>query len=206
MSLLLAGASARSVALHVLLECRKKEAFVQELLDQNLRQTSLSLADRRLTTQLVYGVLRRRGTLDALLLPKLDRQPHQVEPWIWETLRLGAFQLLLLTHIPPHAALNETVALADERGLPRAKGFINGVLRALVPLLTQEETKESGPDALPLAHGVYRKLGQAVLPEPTVSPVEYLARAFSLPTWLAARWFDGKNAYAWVSGLPAQVR
>ena len=190
MTILLANNSARRLALHVLLECRKKQAFVQDLLDQSLRETSLSPADRRLATQLIYGVLRRRGTLDALLRPRITRQPRHVEPWIWETLRLGAYQLLLLSQVPPHAALNETVELAASMNMPRAKGFINGVLRSLLPLLTQEETRTSGPDALPLGDGVYRKLGQAVLPEPSAFPVEYLAHAFSLPAWLACRWHE----------------
>lgn len=188
MTFFAARSNARGLALHVLLECRKKEAFVQDLLDQNLRLSSLAPPDRRLATQLVYGVLRRRGTLDALLRPCINREPRQVEPWLWETLRLGAYQLFLLSHIPPHAALNETVELAAALGQPRAKGFINGVLRALLPLLTQEETRACAADAVPLANGVYRKLGRAALPEPTGSPVEYLAQAFSLPGWLAARW------------------
>jgi 16S rRNA (cytosine967-C5)-methyltransferase len=184
------SARARGLALSVLLECRKKEAFVQEILDQSLRTSLLAPADRRLVTQLVYGVLRRRGTLDALLRPRVNRQPHHVEPWIWEALRLGAYQLLLLTHVPPHAALNETVELAEFMGAPRAKGFINGVLRSLLPLLTQDQTTASGPDALPIADGVYRKLGQPVLPEPAASPVEYLSDAFSLPGWLTSRWLE----------------
>jgi len=186
--------SARGLALQVLLECRKKEAFVQDLLDQKFRQSTLSLPDRRLATQLVYGVLRRRGTLDALLGPKINRELHQVEPWIWEILRLGAFQLLLLTNIPPHAALNESVELAIFMNQPRAKGFINAVLRSLLPLLTQDQISECGPDALPLADGVYRKLGQSVFPDPTNSPVEYLAQAFSLPDWLVSRWLE---RYGW---------
>jgi 16S rRNA (cytosine967-C5)-methyltransferase len=186
--------SARGLALQVLLECRKKEAFVQELLDQKFRQSSLSLPDRRLATQLVYGVLRRRGTLDALLRPRVSREPHQVEPWIWEILRLGAFQLLLLNNIPAHAALNESVELAQFMNQPRAKGFINAVLRSLLPLLTQDPTSACGPDALPLTEGVFRKLGQPVFPDPTSAPIEYLAQAFSLPNWLASRWFE---RYGW---------
>ena len=53
--------SARALALHVLLECQLKNAFVQDILDYELRAASLSPADRRLATHLVYGVLRRRG-------------------------------------------------------------------------------------------------------------------------------------------------
>src|SRR5262245_31802916 len=130
--------NARSLALDVLLECRRGDGFVQEVLDKHLRRTTLAPADRRLATQLAYGVLRRRGTLDALLYPLITRQPHQVEPWLWEALRLGAYQLALLTHIPPHAALHETVELAAVGRRPKAKGFLNGVLRALLPLLTDE--------------------------------------------------------------------
>src|SRR5437899_11749767 len=85
--------TARSLALQVLLECRLGDAFVQEILDRQLVQASLSPPDRRLATQLAYGVLRRRGTLDAFLRPLVARRPHQVEAWWWESLRVGAFQL-----------------------------------------------------------------------------------------------------------------
>jgi 16S rRNA (cytosine967-C5)-methyltransferase len=185
--------NARQLALHVLLECRKKEAFAQDLLDQNLRLSSLSPADRRLATQLVYGVLRRRGTLDAMLRPCIKRPIGQVEAEVLEILRLGAYQLLLLTHIPPHAALNESVELANV-SLPRAAGFINAVLRSLVPMLTPDQTSTFGTDALPLVNGVYRKLAQPVLPDPVLLPEKYLEQAFSLPGWLVTRWF---KSFGW---------
>ena len=98
--------TARSLALQVLLENRPGEAFVQELLDRHFGAANLSPADRRLATQLAAGVLRRRGTLDALLRPLISRQPHEVEPWLWDLLHLGAFELALLTQVPPHAALH----------------------------------------------------------------------------------------------------
>jgi 16S rRNA (cytosine967-C5)-methyltransferase len=180
----------RSVALQVLLACHQRDAFVQEILDRVLSQAPLGPADRRLATQLAYGVLRRRGTLDALLRPLIARQPHQVEPWLWEALRLGAFQLALLTHVPPHAALHETVELAALYGRENAKGFLNGVLRACAGLVTDERTDLPAADALPLEGGQYRRLARPVLPAPATHPVEYLSAAFALPRWLAARWRD----------------
>jgi 16S rRNA (cytosine967-C5)-methyltransferase len=182
--------NARSVALQVLLACRERDGFANELLDTALttHHSPLTSADRRLATQLTYGVLRRRGTLDALLRPAVKRLPHQVEPWLWETLRLGAFQLFLLTHIPPHAVLHETVELASVFGRLKAKGFINGVLRALVPVVTDDRTNAPAADALPLEHGEYRKLARPVLPDPVVEPEAYAAAAFSLPRWLVERW------------------
>jgi 16S rRNA (cytosine967-C5)-methyltransferase len=186
--------TARSLALAVLLDCQRKDAFVQDVLDRHLTQTPLAGADRRLATQLVYSVLRRRGTLDAILRRYVHREPHKVEPWLWEALRLGAFQLLLLTHIPPHAALFETVELAALVGKPRGKGFLNGVLRPLAALPTADLASGPAPDALPLQDGQYRRLTQAALPDPAALPVEYLSAGFSWPRWLTERWLA---RYGW---------
>jgi 16S rRNA (cytosine967-C5)-methyltransferase len=189
-----ASPTGRSVALEVLLECQRGQRFVQEVLDQHLNQKRLSPSERRLATQLAYGVLRRRGTLDALLRPLIQRQPYQVEPWLWEILRLGAYQLVLLSHIPAHAALNETVELVSRFPRPKARGFVNAVLRALVPLVCEDRTTTPAADAVPFERGEYRRLTRPVLPEPGTDPVEYLASGFSVARWLAARWLQ---RYGW---------
>jgi 16S rRNA (cytosine967-C5)-methyltransferase len=185
--------NARSLALAVLIDCARHEGFVQEVLDRQLGldpARGLSSADRRLATNLAYGVLRRRGTLDALLRPLVTRKPDEVEPWLWDALCLGVYQLALLTQIPVHAALYETVELAAQFGVPRAKGFLNGVLRACAGLVTQEQASAPAANALPMEGGSYRRLARGVLPDPTSHPVEYVAAAFGLPMWLARRWYD----------------
>lgn len=179
--------TARSLALQVLDECRQREAFAQELLDRHMSRSALTPPDRRLATHLVCGVLRRRGTLDALLQPLLSRPFHEVEPWIRDALRLGAYQILFLSHVPAHAAVHETVELALARNRPQAKGFLNGVLRSLLRLLTEDETAQPAADAVPLENGVYRRLRRPVLPNPATQPLEYLT-VYSLPRWLAERW------------------
>lgn len=183
--------TARTLALQALIDCRQpapRRAFVQDVLDRLLGQVTLSSADRRLTTQLVYGTLRRRGTLQALVLPLIARSAHKVEPWLQDALSLGAYQLVFLTHVPPHAALNETVELANQFGRPSAKGFLNGVLRSLAELLTDVHVEAPAVDALPLTDGVYRRLRRPMLPDPTTQTIAYLADGFSLPMWLADRW------------------
>ncbi len=99
-----------------------------------------------------------------------------------------ACQLALLDQIPHHAALHETVELATRFGRPQAKGFLNGVLRALSRLVTDEQAEGPAADALPLESGHYRRLTQPALPDPTAYPVGYLADGFGLPVWLAERW------------------
>lgn len=186
--------NARSLALAVLLQCQEREAFVQDLLDQHIKRAGLGSADRRLATQLVYGVLRRRGTLDALLRPFVHREPHRVEAWLWEALRLGAFQIALLTQVPRHAALYETVELAADFQQLRAKGFLNGVLRQVASLVTDDRATAPAADALPLQAGEYRRLSRAALPEPGSQPDEYLSAGFAWPHWLAERW---RTRFGW---------
>jgi 16S rRNA (cytosine967-C5)-methyltransferase len=180
--------TARTLALQVLIDGRRRDAFVQELLDRNLVSSDLSPADRRLATQLTYGVLRRRGTLQTLIEPFVSRPTENVEPWLWDALRLGAYQLALLDHMPVHAALNETVELAAQFGRPGAKGFINGILRSVARLMTADRAAGPAADALPLEAGAYRRLARPVLPEPASNPVEYIASGFGLPAWLVSRW------------------
>jgi 16S rRNA (cytosine967-C5)-methyltransferase len=185
--------NARSLALAVLLDCARHEGFVQEMLDRQLGlepARDLSAPDRRLATNLAYGVLRRRGTLQALLAPLISRPADEVESWLWDALCLGAYQLALLTQIPPHAAVHETVELAVQFGMPRARGFLNGVLRACAGLVTPDRSGMPSASALPLEGGRYRLLARAVLPDPGSRPVEYVAAAFGLPAWLARRWYD----------------
>jgi 16S rRNA (cytosine967-C5)-methyltransferase len=179
---------ARSLALEVLQDCRHRHAFVQEVLDRRLSESELSAADRRLATQLAYGVLRRRGTLQALVQPFVKRPAGKVEAWLWDALHLGAYQLTLLSHVPPHAALNETVSLAVQFGRPGARGFLNAVLRRVAELVTGEYTDAPAADALPVEGGRYRRLSRPVLPDPVARPIEYLAAAFALPEWLCRRW------------------
>src|SRR5262249_36639603 len=118
----------------------------------------------------------------------VNRPPAQVEPWLWDVLALGAYQLALLSQVPAHAALNETVELAALFDRGPAKGFINGVLRALNRRLTPDSAAAPAADALPLDGGAYRRLAPPCLPDPTARPVDYLAQGFSLPRWLAERW------------------
>jgi 16S rRNA (cytosine967-C5)-methyltransferase len=178
--------TAREVALEVLLACRHHEGFVQEILNRHLSASSLAGSDRRLTAQMAYGVLRRRATLDALLQPLLARPLGPGKEAVHEALRLGVLQLALLTHIPAHAAVHETVELVPE-GL---KPLANGVLRNVSRLLTDQFTDQPTADALPFAEGRYRRLTKAVLPAPAEHPIEYLAQGFALPRWLVRRWLE----------------
>lgn len=81
--------------------------------------------DRAAGHRLAACVLRRMGTLDAVLEPWLKKDPPEPVRMI---LRIGAAGLLLLG-TPPHAAVTTAVALAHARGLSPFAGLVNAVLR-----------------------------------------------------------------------------
>lgn len=81
--------------------------------------------DRSAAHRLAAAVLRRAGTLDAVLEPYLRKEPPLP---VRNVLRLGAAGLLLLD-TPIHAAVGTAVALAKTRGLKPFAGLTNAVLR-----------------------------------------------------------------------------
>jgi 16S rRNA (cytosine967-C5)-methyltransferase len=178
---------ARLVAVDALHLARERRQYASEVIDELARD--LSPQDRRLAMQLVLGVVRRKATLDALLKPFIRIPFHAVQPRVWDLLHLGSFQLALLSHIPKHAAVHETVELAGHIGSPQAKGFVNGVLRRVSELVTDESCDLPDADAVPVEER-YRRLTQPILPDPRNDEAAYLAAAFSWPRWLADRWLD----------------
>ena len=91
--------------------------------------------DRAAAHRLAAAVLRRLGSLDAVLEPFLARAPPE---GVRHVLRLGAAGLLLLD-TPPHAAVATAVALARTRRLASFAGLVNAVLRRVA---------DAGPAAL----------------------------------------------------------
>jgi 16S rRNA (cytosine967-C5)-methyltransferase len=91
--------------------------------------------DRAAGHRLAAAVLRRAGTLDAVMEPFLKKAPPDK---VRHILRIGAAGLLLLD-TPAHAAVATAVALARSRGLVPFAGLVNAVLRRVA---------EAGPDAL----------------------------------------------------------
>ncbi len=96
--------------------------------------------DRAAAHRLAAAVLRRLGTLDAVLEPYLRKQPP--EP-VRHVLRIGAAGLLLL-ETPEHAAVATAVELARSRGLAPFAGLVNAVLRRVATTGTAALTEVDG--------------------------------------------------------------
>jgi 16S rRNA (cytosine967-C5)-methyltransferase len=84
--------------------------------------------DRGLAWNLVLGVLRRQGALDALLGPRLSQGVSGLDPTVRAVLRAGLYDAKL-TRTPPHAAVHQAVEVAKAVGAVRASRLVNAVLR-----------------------------------------------------------------------------
>lgn len=158
--------SARQSAF-IALKAVHKGAFADVALDRVLAHHTLSDADRRLLTELVYGCVRRLRSLD-VLIDQLGRKPALSQPPDVRTaLHLGLYQLRYLEQIPPSAAVNTTVDLLKQNRMGGLSGFVNGLLRQYVRLKERQD-----PLLLP------------------TEPVERLGVLHSYPDWIVQTWVD----------------
>jgi 16S rRNA (cytosine967-C5)-methyltransferase len=142
----------------------KDTSFADTLVDRELTTDALQGPDRGLLTELVFGVLRRRGTLDYLIDCYSTQKSSKLERPVLILLRLGLYQMLFLDRIPVSAAVNETVKLA-KRFAPRAAGFINAVLRR-----------------------ADRERETVCWPDRKSDPIGFLSARHSHPRWLVEQW------------------
>ena len=150
--------SSRYLAMTVLEKVNTKGAFSNIVLNQTIEKENLSREDSNLLTEIVYGVIQRKRTLDYILMPYLN-QKKKIEQWVIQLLRLSVYQLYYLERVPDHAVLNEAVNIAKVRGHKGISGLVNGVLRNV---LRGEKTD-------------FSKISD---------PVERLGVQYSLPDWI----------------------
>lgn len=121
--------TARDVARRVLDRVDKGGAWATLSLDGELARSGLDERDRRLVSELVYGVLRNRSRIDRALAAhaELKRTP----PRVVTAMRVAAYQLLFLDRVPGYAAVDDAVTAARAIGGGKLAGFCNAVLRKL---------------------------------------------------------------------------
>ncbi len=165
--------NARSAALEALTRCRRDGAWSGDALDGILKRGGLDRRDAALASRLCLGVLQNDRLCDFYI----DSYCHtKLEPPVRDILRLGVYQLLFLDRVPARAAVGETVELCAAKGLRRASGLVNAVLRRVA----------ENRDALPEIPGE----GSA----------EYLSIRWSHPEWLCDYLIE-KKGYAFAEAF-----
>ena len=142
----------RQIAARVLTRVDSDGAYASLALDAELGPLAqLDSRDRGLATELVYGTLRSRGSLESRLAPSVPRGLAKVEPWVRAHLLIAAYQILILDRVPDFAAVDAAVGAVSFRRGSRVGGFVNAVLRKLCQQERLERTQavlESAPSWL----------------------------------------------------------
>ncbi len=133
--------NARETALELLNRCQRSRRLADELLEEQLDPGKLSSADRALATELFYGCLRQKLALEFL---RAQLAPKPPRPLVANILRLGLYQLAFM-RTPPHAAVNETVALAKQHASPAETKFVNAVLRKAATINLRAALEKAEP-------------------------------------------------------------
>ncbi|WP_246940076.1 16S rRNA (cytosine(967)-C(5))-methyltransferase RsmB [Bacillus pinisoli] len=152
----------REVVIDLLLQIEKNQAYSNLLLNQAIKQHQVTQKDIGLLTEIVYGTIQRKLTLDYFIAPYIQKQ-KKLDDWVRVLLRMTVYQMHYLDRVPDRAAIFEAVEIAKRRGHKGISSMVNGVLRSL-----QREG--------------FRSL------EEIQDPVERVAVETSFPTWMVERW------------------
>lgn len=157
------SATAREIALRVLVSCRTNGAWADAALKAQLTRDSLTGPEAALCSRIVYGVIQNQLLLDHYLTAFCSQKPGHLQPPLLDILRIGAYQILFLDKIPDSAAVNTSVELAKLAKRGQASGLVNAVLRKV------SKNKENLP----------------AIPDRDVD--RYLSIKYSHPKWLVKR-------------------
>ena len=160
---------ARRVAAAVLRRVERDGSYADRALAAEATRAGLDGRERAFATQLAYGAVQRRRTLDHVIAACAGRPVQRLDAPVRDALRLGVLQLLFLDGVAAHAAVDQSVELAKAAGGPGFK-LVNAVLR---------RAGRDGPRLL------------AALDDATPRGA---AIRHSVPDWLAELWWDALGA------------
>jgi 16S rRNA (cytosine967-C5)-methyltransferase len=163
--------TSRSLAFLALKNIYQHQAYTDIALNRVIKSVNksgeISQADRGFACELVYGIVRRQRTLDALIDSLGKKKAVQQPPDLRIILHLGLYQLRYLDRIPNSAAVNTSVELAKTNGIVKLGGVVNGLLRAYI-----RQSVSGDPLQLP------------------DDSIERLGILHSFPNWIVETWLE----------------
>ncbi|MBQ9699468.1 MAG: 16S rRNA (cytosine(967)-C(5))-methyltransferase RsmB [Lachnospiraceae bacterium] len=152
----------REIILDILIEICEKGAYSHVVLRQSLRKYQyLDKRDRAFITRIVEGTLENKIYIDYVINQVSNIKVHKMKPLIRNLLRMSVYQVLMMDNVPAAAACNEAVKLATKRSFGQLRGFVNGVLRAII-----------------------RNIDTMKFPNASIDLVEHMHIMYSMPKWI----------------------
>ncbi len=123
--------NSRELALNILYKVEFGEGYANIEIDKEFNKSDLIDLDKALASEIVYGVLTWKITIDEIIKMHSSIKMQKISPWILNILRIGIYQIVFLDRIPESAAVNESVKLAKKYGHEMSAKFVNAILRKI---------------------------------------------------------------------------
>lgn len=123
---------ARNIALKIIYEVNSKQAYSNIVLDKyiNENREKLSNLDINFISELVYGVITWKLTLEYIIQKYSKIKLKKMSDWVKNILYLGSYQIIFLDKVPKSAAVNESVNLCKKYNFKSAN-LVNAILRKI---------------------------------------------------------------------------
>lgn len=156
--------TARDAALKVLCEAEKSEAFVSDLLNALLKTYEIEPREKALAATVIGGVMQNRIFIDYQLSVHYTKSIDMLSTEVLNILRIGTYQILFLTKVPVHSAVDEAVKQTRRFGQGSASGLVNAILRKI----SQYKDKPFMPKS--------------------ENRIKTLSVKYSIPAWIISLW------------------
>ncbi len=157
----------RGIAVKILNRVERTDAYLDKLLDAELRSSELNDLDKSLLTEIVTGVLRWQMKLDWVLNGFFHGNFSKAEVTVRNGLRTALYQIMFLDKIPHHAAVNEAVDFIKRIRGDKAGNLVNAVLRTIL-----------------------RNIDGIHYPDINNGAAQYLSVMYSHPLWMVRNWVN----------------
>jgi len=122
--------NSRLVAIIVIEKVLNEGAYSNIVLGLELNKSELSDKDKALVTEIVYGTLKYKYTIDKILCNYIKKGIDKLESFVLNILRISVYQIRFLDKVPSFAVVNEAVNLTKKKSNIGASKLVNGVLRS----------------------------------------------------------------------------
>lgn len=155
----------RGLAVSILNRVERTDAYLEKLLDNELKNAELSGPDKALLYEIVHGVVRWGGRLDWVLNGFYKGQFSKAIPNLKNGLRVALYQILFLDRVPDYAAVNEAVEFVKKLQGQKPADLTNAILRNII-----------------------RSKNAIRYPDPEADLPGYLTAYYSHPVWMVKRY------------------
>jgi 16S rRNA (cytosine967-C5)-methyltransferase len=157
----------RGTAVKILNRVERSDAYLDKLLDAELRSDDMNELDKGLMNEIVTGVIRWKMKLDWVLTGFFHGNFTKAETNIKNALRVALYQIQFLDRVPHSAAVNESVEFIKRLRGQKIADLVNAVLRNII-----------------------RNIENIRYPDPEEDKIRHLAVIESHPVWMTKRWVE----------------